>query len=425
MSSSFRLSTVRNGFHPTFWVANGMELFERLAYYGQQTILVIYLRDSLGYTAQEVGNLSAMFGGLIYLLPIVAGTIADRLGFRKAFSIAFFILAVGYFMIGFTGMAPMQGALGQPPSFWLMMLMIVFTAIGGSFIKPAVLGTVAITSQPETKSLGFAIYYWIVNIGAALGPVIAFLVRDSIGIQYVYMVSAISCALMLIVNLLFYKEVRDAAHTVQETLADKMRNLVFVLGNFKFMIFLLIFSLYWIVFWQIFILVPFYVNDFISPDAPYEIIMSAGAFGIIVFQLSINWLTRGLSPRTSILIGFGISSLLWLIVAIHPTIWTIVAGILVFSIGEMIQAPRYYEYISTLAPPGQQGLFQGYAFLPIAIARFVGDPIGAYLYSTYAHTSVGPQGVFLMVFGIGVVATILMAIYNAVVSAGERKAQGV
>lgn len=419
MASAFRLSTIRDGFHPTFWVANGMELFERLAYYGQQTILVIFMRDTLGFTAQDVGSLSAMFGGLIYLLPIVAGTIADRLGFRKSFSIAFFILAIGYFLIGYTGMGD---APSGPPNFWLMMLLIVFTAIGGSFIKPSVLGTVAVTSKPETKSLGFAFYYWIVNIGAALGPVIAFMVRDEIGIAYVYVVSAVSCVLMLVVNILFYKEVKDGTNPDHETLADKMRNLVLVLGNMRFMVFLLIFSLYWIVFWQIFILVPFYINDFISPDTPYEIIMSTGAFGIIALQLVVNWLTRSLSPRTAILIGFAISSLTWLIVAIHPAIWTMVAGILVFAIGEMIQAPRYYEYISTLAPPGQQGLFQGYAFLPIAIARFVGDPVGAYLYATYARTSVGPEGVFLMVFAIGVLATVLMAVYNAVLRAAERKA---
>ncbi len=424
MTTSFRFDTIRNGFHKTFWVANGMELFERLAYYGQQTILVIYLRDALGYTAQEVGNLSALFGGLIYLLPIVAGTIADKLGFRRAFSIAFLVLAIGYFLIGFVGMAPMAGFLGDPPSFWLMTALLVFTAIGGSFIKPSVLGTVAVTSTPDTKSLGFAFYYWIVNIGAALGPVIAFFVRDTIGIEYVYMVSAISCALMLMVNIAFYREVHDASQQVVESLGDKMRNLVLVLGNVRFIVFLLIFSLYWIVFWQIFILIPFYVNDFISPDAPYEIIMSSGAFGIIVLQLVINWLTRGWSPRRAILIGFAISSLLWLIVALHPTIWMMVIGILVFSVGEMMQAPRYYEYISTLAPPGQQGLFQGYAFLPIALARFVGDPIGAYLYSTYAHTSVGPQGVFLMVFGIGVLATVLMAVYNAVIPSGEKQGSG-
>jgi proton-dependent oligopeptide transporter, POT family len=235
----------------------------------------------------------------------------------------------------------------------------------------------------------------------------------------VYVVSAVSCALMFLVNYAFYREFKAEGHEAHETLGKKLRNLVVVLANVKFMIFLLIFALYWIIFWQIFIIVPFYITDFISKDAPFEIIQSVGAWGIIALQLVINVLTKSFPTRTAILVGFAVSSLSWLVMALHPSIPTIVAGILVFSIGEMTQAPRYYEYISTLAPKGQQGLFQGYAFLPIAIAWGVGGTLGGWLYGTYARSAGGPQIVFLAVFGIGVLATIFMAVYNWVAGRGE------
>ncbi|MCX8010749.1 MAG: MFS transporter, partial [Ignavibacteria bacterium] len=90
---------------------------------------------------------------------------------------------------------------------------------------------------------------------------------------------------------------------------------------------------------------------------------------------------------------------------------SIVAGIVAFAIGEMIQAPRYYEYISEIAPPGQQGLFQGYAFLPIAIARFVGDPFGGWIYEN-AKTTGNPALVWYSLIGIGILATVLMWLYN-------------
>jgi dipeptide/tripeptide permease len=397
-----------------------MELFERLAYYGQATVLSVFLRDHLHFNEIEAGTLSSIFGGLIYLLPIIGGTLADKYGFRKAFSAAFLMLAIGYFLIGSTGMVQFEGVYRGFPLFWSLVVILVFTAIGGSFIKPSVLGTVAVTSRPETKSLGYAFYYWIVNIGAALGPLVAYVVRDSIGIEYVYVVSSVSCALMLLVNLGLYREVRSDSGEVQETLGRKLMNLVVVLGNVRFITFLLIYALYWIIFWQIFILVPFYITDYISPDAPFEIIMSAGAWGIILLQLIINHLTKHLPTRRAILIGFAISSLCWLIVALAPSIPTIVAGILVFSIGEMIQAPRYYEYISNIAPKGQQGLFQGYAFLPIAIAWFFGGTFGGWLYATFAREMGEPVFVFLVVFGIGVLATVLMGVYNTVVGARER-----
>ena len=414
-----KVKEIRNGFHPSFWVANGMELFERLAYYGQQIVFMIYLRNKLGFTESEAGQLSGIFGGLIYLLPILGGTLADKWGFRRAFNIAFSILALGYFLIGSVGMTAFAGVYSNFNLYWLLMVFLVFTAFGGSFIKPSVLGTVALTSKEETKSLGFAVYYWLVNVGAMLGPTIAYFVRDSFGNAFVYMVSSLSCFSMLIVNLLLYKEVKSTQTVVVESLGKKITNLFVVLANVKFMIFLLIYSLYWIIFWQEFIIVPYYVTDYINANAPYEILQSwAGAGAIILFQIPLNRLTKNIPTRSAIVLGFAISSLIWLIIGIYPSIPTIAAGIVAFAIGEMIQAPRYYEYISEIAPPGQQGLFQGYAFLPIAIARFVGDPIGGWLYQT-SKASGKPELVWFALIGIGALGTILMLLYNKIVNAQE------
>ncbi|MEK6650667.1 MAG: MFS transporter [Bacteroidota bacterium] len=421
MSFRATLDQLRSGFHPTFWVANGMELFERLAYYGQQIVFMVYLRNRLGFTETEAGTLSGIFGGLIYLLPILGGTLADKWGFRQAFSVAFSILGLGYFLIGSVGMDAFAGIYGGMDMYWLLLVFLVFTAFGGSFIKPSVLGTVAVTTNEKTKSLGFAIYYWLVNAGAMIGPTIAYFVRDSFGNEFVYLVSSVSCFAMLAVNLLLYKEVHDARTQVTESLGKKLTNLFVVLGNIKFMIFLLIYSLYWIIFWQEFIIVPYYITDYIGADEPYEIVQSwSGAGAIILLQIPINWMTRHWKTRNAILIGFAVSSLIWVVIAISPSIPTIAAGIVAFAIGEMIQAPRYYEYISGIAPPGQQGLFQGYAFLPIAIARFVGDPIGGWLYQN-ARTSGDPSLIWWSMIGIGVGATILMAIYNAVVTRMEAR----
>jgi dipeptide/tripeptide permease len=398
-----------------------MELFERLAYYGQQIVFMVYMRNKLGFTESEAGQLSGIFGGLIYLLPILGGTLADKWGFRRAFNIAFTVLALGYFLIGSMGMTAFESLYGGLSQYWLLVFFLVFTAFGGSFIKPSVLGTVAVTSKPETKSLGFAIYYWLVNVGAMIGPTIAFFVRDSLGNEFVYMVSSLSCLAMLVVNLLLYKEVRSESEGVPESLGKKIANLFVVLGNFKFMIFLLIYSLYWIIFWQEFIVVPYYVVDYIDVNYPYEILQSwAGAGAIILLQIPINRMTKNVKTPNAILLGFAMSSLIWVIIGIFPSVPTIAAGIVAFAIGEMIQAPRYYEYISEIAPPGQQGLFQGYAFLPIAIARFVGDPIGGWLYQT-SKAAGKPEYVWYALIGIGVGSTLLMWIYNTVVSRNETR----
>lgn len=413
MNISDELQKIKKGFKPVFWVANVMELFERLAYYGQQIIFMKYLRDQLGFTESVAGQLSGIFGGLIYLLPILGGTLADKWGFRRAFNIAFSILGLGYFLIGSIGMSAFSGFYVNFPHFWLLLTFLILTAIGGSFIKPSVLGTVAVASTKDSKSLGYAIYYWLVNVGAVLGPTIAYFVRDKFGYEFVYVVSSISCFAMLIVNLLLYKDIKSDVAATTESLGKKITNLFVVLANFRFMIFLLIYSLYWIIFWQEYIILPYYITDFINKNAPYEIYQSwAGAGAIILLQIPINRLTKNLPTQKAILTGFIFSSLIWIIIALYPSIPTIVAGIVAFSIGEMIQAPRYYEYISEIAPAGQQGLYQGYAFLPIAIARFAGDPFGGWLYEQFATKAHNPNVIFMTLFGVGVLATILMYLYN-------------
>jgi len=319
---------------------------------------------------------------------------------------------VGYFLIGSTGMQVFNGIYAGTSVFWVLVPIMVLTAFGGSFIKPSVLGTVAVSSKPETKSIGFAIYYWIVNIGAMLGPLIANVVRKNAGIEFVYLVSAGSCALMLIVNFFFYRNVPEPEVKVVESMGKKLMNMFVVLGNIRFIMFLLIFAFYWVMFWGgLYIILPLYITDYIDKNADFELVLAVGAATIIALQLVVNAMTKNMPTKTAIVIGLGVSSLSWLIIAIHPTIPSIIIALVVWSIGEMTQAPRYYEYISNLAPPGQQALFQGYAFLPIAIAWFFGGTFGGWLY-TFARSSGTPVIVWYTLFGIGVAATVLMVLYN-------------
>ncbi len=425
MERTGTMRKLKSGFQHSFWVANGMELFERLAYYGQATILSVFLRDHLKFDEVQAGQLSSIFGGLIYFLPIFAGALADKFGFKKAFSFAFFVLAIGYFLIGSTGMAAFSGWYSDTNLFLVLSIILIFTAIGGSFVKPSVLGTVALTTTPETKSLGYAIYYWLVNIGAAIGPLLAYFVRDSFGIEFVYLVSAASCTLMFFTTLFIFKEPVAKAVEKRDDIFVVAKNLITVVKNIKFMFFLMLFALYWIVFWEFFIVIPFYVSDYISPDAPIELILSVGAWTIILLQIPINRFTRNIPTPTAIMIGFVFAALSWFllyfsqIAGITVGIGLIIATIFIFSVGEQTQAPRFYEYLADLAPKGQAALFQGFAFLPIAIAWLVGGTFGGWLYQTFATTKNKPEMVFLVIGLVGVLGAILMWVYNKFLNVKE------
>ena len=103
LNFSARLSEIRKGFERPFWVANITEIFERLSYYGAFASLALYLQEKLNFSTQQTGTLTGIFGGMVWFLAIFGGAAADRLGFRRALSIAYLILAAAYFLIGSIG----------------------------------------------------------------------------------------------------------------------------------------------------------------------------------------------------------------------------------------------------------------------------------------------------------------------------------
>ena len=100
MSFSQRLEEIRTGFEPAFWVANFTEIFERVAYYGTTAVLAIYLKEQLHFSSELAGWLVGTFGLVVWFLPMLGGTLADRFGFRRALMFAYLVMTVGYFLLG-------------------------------------------------------------------------------------------------------------------------------------------------------------------------------------------------------------------------------------------------------------------------------------------------------------------------------------
>jgi POT family proton-dependent oligopeptide transporter len=411
-------SALRSGFSRTFWVANVLELFERFAYYGSKAVLVVFIAEQVGLGATTAGFLAgSVFNTLLYFLPVLAGTIVDRFGFKRSLLACFAIFSVGYFLIGLGGLPmgqPLVQAVG--PKAWMLMALVV-TAIGGSLIKPSIVGTVARTTTDETKALGYSIYYTLVNIGGAVGPFIALAVRENIGISYVLVVSSLTSLALFAATALFYKEpprAKDAppARSMGKVLADM--GLVF--GNFRFMLFLVIFSGFWAMFWHVFYALPFYVKDFLKYPR-FEVIETVDAMTIIVVTIPATALARRLRPLAAMVLGFVLATACWFIMGSVPTIAGAVVGMMVFALGEAIQSPRFYEYVANLAPPDQVGTYMGFAFLPIAIGTFIAGWSSGYLVKHYVEGG-NPSAphMWYVVGAYGVVSTILMIAYDRFVA---------
>jgi POT family proton-dependent oligopeptide transporter len=414
MSFNQRLQEIRDGFERPFWVANITEIFERLSYYGAFASLALYLQEKLNFSTVQTGTLTGIFGGMVWFLAIFGGAAADRLGFRRALSLAYLILAAAYFLIGSIGaswLAPVRNAV---PLGLFVGCILILPALGVALVKPSVVGTTARASRENVRSIGYSIYYTMVNIGGTAGPFVASWAHRHLGVEKVFRVSALSVFAMFFVVLLFFKEPKRQAGEPAPSMAATLKNFFTVLSNARFMLFLLIFTGYWVVYWQQFISLPGYIHNYISPSADVELVLITAPLAVICLTLIINFLIRKLPAFQAVILGTLVTALAWFIVSFWPTLAGAVVSILVLALGEMIQAPRYYEYISRLAPPGQQGTYMGFAFLPIGIGSLIGGWFGGRVMHHFGEVLHQPQRAWWVISGVGILTALLLWIYDRI-----------
>jgi len=412
LTFSERLNEIRTGFEPPFWVANISELFERLSYYAAFASLARYLHETLNFRVEQATSLTGLFGGLVWFLAVFGGTIADRLGFRRSLSLAYLILSCSYFLLGSIGspwLAPVRNAM---PLGVLVTLVLMLPALGVALVKPCVVGTTARASKENVRSIGYSIYYTLVNIGGAAGPYIASWVHQHMRVENVFRVAALSVFAMFFAVLLLFKEPRRSGDVQTVSLAQSAKNFLTVISNPRFMIFLLIFSGYWVVYWQEFIILPLYVHNYIDPNANTELLLVTGPLTVIALQLVFSLVTQRMPALRAIALGTLVSGLAWLILIAHPTVLMAVVTLFAVSVGEITQSPRYYEYISRLAPPGQQGTYMGFAFLPIGIGSLVGGWFGGTLIHHFGEVTHQPGRIWWAVTAVGVATAALLWIYD-------------
>jgi proton-dependent oligopeptide transporter, POT family len=415
LTLSERFHEIRTGFARPFWIANISELFERLSYYAAFASLARYLHESLDFGIERASSLTGLFGGLVWFMAVFGGALADRLGFRRALWLAYLILSVSYFLLGSIGapwLSPLRNAM---PLVVLVSIVLMLPAFGVALVKPSVVGTTARASTENLRSIGYSIYYTLVNVGSFFGPLLASWVHRHVSVENVFRMAALSVFLMFFLVLLLFQEPRRAEDAPSRSLVQVGKNFLTVISNPRFMLFLLIFTGYWIVFWQEFIALPLYISSYVNPKADTELILVTDPVIVICFTMLIGFLTKRLRAFHAIVLGTLISSLAWILLIAHPSVWMAVATLVVVAIGEIIQQPRYYDYISRLAPADQQGTYMGFSFLPLGIGSLIAGKFSGWLMHRFGEEMNRPGLVWWGVTAVGLVTTLLLWAYDRLV----------
>jgi len=404
-------------FPKNFWVVILMEFFERGSYYGVMSVLSVYLvlgidKGGLGFTKESVGVIKSVITPLLYLLPIVSGAIADRFGYRKMLFFSFAVMSTGYFL---TGLAS---------AYALVFMSLLLMVLGAGSFKPIISGTIARTTNESNSTLGFGIFYWSINLGAFVFPLILIPILKDISWSYIFFMAAIITASLLLLNLFVYKEPKKPESS--KTLAEVFGGMIKVLTDWRFILMIVIYSGFWILYFQMFDTVLWYLKDnmdmtpvdkfvnsilgiFVSNpnwkfDAEHVTVINAGT--IILLQLVISNIVKNTKALPTMIVGIGLGTLGMGILAISTHAWVFMAGIIIFSIGEMTAHPKFISYVGLIAPEDKKALYLGYSFLYGVIGSGIGGVLGAYSYVHFVDKLHNPSALWIMFSLIGV-ATII------------------
>ena len=376
-------------FPVTFWVANTMELFERWAWYGLFAVLALYLTQStdtgaLGFTQIQKGNIMGTVTAILYFLPLFTGALSDKFGFKRTLILAFLVLSSGYFMMG------------QFVTYGAVYFAFLWVALGAAMFKPIISGTVAKTTDETTSSIGFGLFYMIVNIGGFVGPIFSSKLRDAYGWKIVFLMSASAILVNLVLVLFFYKEPeREKSEiSIWENIKQALKNIYIALLDIKLTVFLIIMIGFWTMFNQLFYTLPNFIDQWVDTRDLYNWIYNispalAGFFGnsegavnpemmvnldagfIIIFQLLISTLVMRLKPINAIISGILVTAVGIGLTFITSNPFYTILGIFVFAIGEMGSSPKFTEYIGRIAPKDKTALYMGTSFLPVAAGNYI------------------------------------------------------
>jgi len=394
-------STIKS-FNKNFWLASFMELMERWAWYGIFTLFGLYLVGStdeggLGFNHIQKGSIMANVTAVLYLLPLFFGVIADRIGYKLSLTIAYIIMIIGYYFMG------------EVNTYWSMYMVFMLVAIGAAFFKPVASALVARNTDDTTGTMGFGIFYMMVNIGGFVGPAMSSYLRTEFGWKVIFLQAAIVIGINLVFLLIFYKEPKVEKQQKEPILTEiknSLLNIVEALKDKRLLVLLVLMIGFWTMYNQLFYTLPNFIEDWVDSSAlsvwinqhiPFlsktltqdgqvkaEWFSNLDAFMIIFLQVTVSYFVIKMRHINAIIRGAIIATIGVSLTFYTHNVWFTILGTMIFAIGEMMSSPTLSSFIALITPKGKEGLYQGTYFLPVAAGNFFTGFIAGDLYQKWS-----------------------------------------
>ncbi|GJH41743.1 MFS transporter [Capnocytophaga sp. HP1101] len=375
---------------------------ERWGFYGIFTLLPLYLvastdQGGLGLSHTQKGSIIGNVTAIQYFLPLVFGVIADRIGYKLSLVISCTIMAIGYYLMG------------EVNTYWSMYMVFLFAAVGGGFFKPVINGTVARNTDDSTSTMGFGIFYMMVNIGGFLGPAMSSYLRTTLGWRIIFVQAAVVMLINLLVVLFFFKEPKMAQRDSKPILTEIKESIMHIIEALKdrrLTILLILMVGFWTMFNQLFYTLPNFIEDWVDSSKvsawinhhlPFlgtiltekgqvkaEWFINIDSFMIIFFQVIVSYFVTKMTHVSAMIRGTIIGTIGVTLTFMFNNVWFTIIGTMIFSIGEMAASPTLSAFIAQITPKGKEALYQGTYFLPVAVGNYIAGLISGDLYEKWS-----------------------------------------
>lgn len=394
-----------------FWICGGMEMIERLAYYGVRQVSSLYATDAssnggLGLEGSEIGTIFALWALMQSFVPVLTGGISDRVGYKETIFASTVFKILGYLIMAWFA------------TYWGFLIGALVLAFGTGIFKPGIQATIVKSTSRDNSSIAWGVFYQTVNIGGFIGPLLAAQLRQ---LEWAYVFYA--CAAIISLNfllLLTYKEqdketrlehrrrVRAGEITEESLWLDSLREL----GRPIMIWYMVLFSGFWFMLMAFWDVGPLYFRDWVDTTVMVQHLFGADGtsnpFWIFFFGMTqdgqsiqpeglvnlnamlimfVCFIVAGWSAlmkaTNSMALGTFLAAATLLLFAGFNYVWIMVVAIVCFSIGEMLSSPKSSEYLGNIAPAQKKAMYLGFSQLPLGIGWVAEGYFGQVLYAEY------------------------------------------
>ncbi|MCL1077394.1 MFS transporter [Parashewanella spongiae] len=405
-----------------FWLVGGMELVERVSYYGVKTTASLYAQaptseGGLGISLGDYGVIMFWFAITQTFVPVFTGGISDRVGYKETIFASTVIKIGAYLVMAFF------------PSFWGFLIGAMLLAGGTGIFKPGIQGTMVLSTNRNNTSMAWGIFYQIVNVGGFIGPIVAAHMRQLAWENVFY-----TCAAIISINFVFllaYKEPGKEARLARKAQIKSGEIKQQVLWKDAWqelkkpivIYYMLVFSGFWFLFNSLFDVLPIHISEWVdtsvlvtslfggeTPSVFWQKLLAMDFEGTRILpegMININaalimttcFLVAALTAKyrvtSAMLSGCILSIVAFLLIGATNAAWIMALAIATFSLGEMMISPKKGEFMGNIAPEGKKAMYLGFVMLPQGIGWGLEGYFGPKLYEWYASKEIFSRDLLL------------------------------